>query len=332
MITIEIRIILNRNFYFSIKDWEKILFILFLIVVAVDAIMVIFPESLLFEMTSGNEKFEDEHRVRIYGDGALVLGNLLCFNKAFTDKNKLKYWSLFIISALLIFLQGYRMVIATCLVVYFYCMMKLKVLKIQYGIIGILLIYVLSLLPIVQERVDEIIERNETSTYNNDDYVRVLVFAYYYTDYFKSNYELFFGSGMVQRIVKKSSTEMGDDSEYKSKYSKDVSYMSYKYHFYPVDWGMIGLSWEAGIPVVLALLTLIIFIFIKKTPKYYCYISSWFLFLLLSCLSKAILYIHHNLIFFAMGLVMFEKIVYIENKPICSNKYFQQSNFDKVIN
>ena len=305
-----------RLMIFKIKDWERVLHYLLIILLVVEIIMMIFPEFLLFEMTSGNEKFERENRIRIYGDGALVLGNILCFNKALIEKKNIIYWLLFAFSFLCIFLSGFRTVIAACLLIYVYMLLKLRMLKIKYGILSVVVIFVMSFVPAVQERVNEMIERNEDATYDNDKYVRVVSVAYYYNEYFKSRYELFFGSGMVQRIVKNSSTEMGGNYEYKSKYSKDVSYMSIKYHFYPVDWGLIGLSWEAGIPVVLIIYGLTFYLMFKKTPKQYYYISAWALLQLLISFNNPLMYHFHNMIFYALVLVIFEKVLYLEKNKI----------------
>ncbi len=305
-----------RLFFLKSKGWESVILYLFIILLVVEVIMMVVPELLLFDMTSGNEKFENENRIRIYGDGALVLGNILSFNKALIEKKRIVYWFLYAFSFICIFLSGFRGVIVGCLLVYVYMLMKLKMLKIKYGIIGAAIIFVMSFVPAVQERVNEMIERNEDATYDNDKYVRVVSIAYYYNEYFKSRYELFFGSGMVQRIVKNSSTEMGGDYEYKSKYSKDVSYMSIKYHFYPVDWGLIGLSWEAGIPVVLIIYGLTFYLVFKKTPKQYYYISAWALLQLLISFNNPLMYHFHNMIFYAIVLVIFEKVVYLEKNKI----------------
>lgn len=275
--------------------------------------MNLFPDLMLFNMSSGNEKFEEELRVRAYADGILILGNLFCLNKALIGEKRIKYGFLYILSLFLIFLTGFRIIDVACIVILFYMLARLKLLRTKIIILsssfGILLGMAALKMPIVQGRIQEMVERNETANLENEDYVRVLLVPYYYTEYFKNNFELFFGSGMVQRIVLESSTEMAKDSEYKSEYSKDVSYMSVMYHYYPVDMGLIGLSWEAGIPAVLIIVFMSLYLIIKKTDKRYLYISSWMLFLLLISITNPKLYHHHNIIFLTIVLVIFEKAV-----------------------
>ena len=273
--------------------------------------MNLFPSSLLFGMTSSNEKFEEELRVRVFADGILTLGNFYCLNKVFVCRRKTKYIFLYVLSLFLIFLTGFRAILLACIIVLLFMLYKFKLLKIKVFLIGsisfILLSFVALQTSIVQDRIQEVVERNEHDNFENDDYIRVLLLSYYYSEYFKSKIEFFFGSGMVERITFDNSQSMAESSAYKSEYSKDVSSMSVNYHFFPKDMGLIGLSWEAGIPAVLSLLYIVVLLVITKTDKEYYYISAWGIYHILISPINPRLWDYHNMIYFTIVLVILDK-------------------------
>lgn len=313
-----------RKLKLSITDWEKIIYTLFMMMVVIEIIMNLFPELMLFDMTSGDDKFENELRVRVFADGILVLGNLFCLNKAIVGIERIKYTFLYILSLLLIFLTGFRMIDLACIVALFYMLAKFKMLKLRYVVIGtfvtLLLVGIALSTPIVQERIEEMKERNETDNFDNDDYIRVLLVTYYYTEYFKNNVELFFGSGMVERqiLVGAKDNVSVKNSSFKSEYSKEVSYLSDTYHFFPIDMGLIGLSWEAGIPAAIIIVCLLLYMFLTRTEKEYFYISVWALVLLLISWNNPKVYHHHNMIYLSMVLVILGKVA--RNKETNNSK------------
>lgn len=308
-----------KKLKYSIADWEKILYILFLIVITINIIMNIFPTSNLFRMTSGSDKFEIDLRVRVFGDGILFLGNIICLNRLLVGERMIKNGLLYLISLFLIFLTGFRMIDVACLIVFFFMLVKFKRKRVKYfavsSIVALLLLSLLPTIPAVQERIEEMTERTKSDNFESDDYVRVVLVGYYYTNYFKDDIEFFFGSGMVQRkITVGSYNKIAKSKDYKSEYSKEVSYMSDQYHFHPVDMGLIGLSWEAGIPAVLILLSLLLYLMKKQTEPRYYYISAWAFFLVLICWNNPKMYHHHNMIYFTIILVIFDKILSIERR------------------
>lgn len=308
-----------RKLKINTDDWERIIYILFCIVIVIEIVMLLFPHLLLFRMTSGTEKFENELRVRVFADGILILGNTMCLNKALVGEKRIKYGFLYIFSLFLIFMTGFRMLDVACVIVFFYLLYKLKLLRIKQLLITTIIMVVslfgLLQIPTVKDRIEEMTERNEVDNFSNDDYVRVLLFNYYTTEYFKSNIEFFLGSGMVQRIVvtdENIRTTKGTD--YPSQYSKEVSFMSSVFHYFPVDMGLIGLSWEAGIPAVLTILFVLFYMVRKKTPPQYYYISAWALFLILISWNNPKVYHHHNMIYLPIVLVILEKVMCKESE------------------
>lgn len=302
-----------RKLHLSVRDWEGILYFLFLTMVFIELIMNLFPNLMLFDMTSGDDKFEDELRVRVFADGILVLGNLMCLNKALAGIQRPKNVFLYILSLFLIFLTGFRMIDLACIISLFVMLKKFHMLKLRYLFVGavtsLFLVAAALSSDLVQERIEEMKERSETDNFNNDDYVRVLLVTYYYTQYFNSNWELFWGSGMVERQIMEGRDVPLRNTDFKSEYSKEVSFMSDTNHFFPKDMGLIGLSWEAGIPAVLVLITLLFYIALKEIDIRYYYISTWCIYLILISSNNPRFYDYRNMIYFTMVLVIAEKVV-----------------------
>lgn len=299
----------------NVKNWEKILFTLFVIDLLIHLIIILFYPSIdLFEMEVSKERYLDgELRARLFSDAILFLGNVFCFNKALVSKNiRSVYVLLSFISLIVILLLGFRTVIAAVLFSYVFILYKTKRNIIKYGVWilifgGGLLIFALNNTT-VRNRVNEIIERNEESNFNNNDYIRVVVIQYYYSNYFKNYTEMLLGSGMVRRIVSDSNPNNMSHLKYPSNYSKEVSFFSEKYHFYPVDLGLLGLSWEAGILTVIVLLTLCIILLNSRLGMDYLYINAWGLFLILISLTVPFYYYHKNLIYTVIVFIILSKL------------------------
>lgn len=296
------------QFRMHVKDWERILYILFLCVVGVHLISTLFPSFELFQMSSGNENFLEDGRVRAYSNVILWLGNIICFNKWMVKQHAAKNLSLFTISFLLIILTGYRIMLLASLFVCTFIFVKIKGLSLKHIVytivIGTFFLLIFSSMPMVRERWEEVMDRNETQNLDNEDYVRVVLVVYYYTEYFKSNWELFFGSGMVERKFK------GDGSlskviTYPSKYSKELSEQMTIDKLMPIDVGLLGLSWEAGIPAVLLMVAMCIIIAFVKQDDKYLYIRAWGMFLLIISGLNPRYYYNHNLIYTVIVWIIF---------------------------
>lgn len=303
----------------SSSDVEKILYLLFICATMAHLVQTIFPNHAIFEVETSEEKFENDLRVRLFSDAVLFLGNIYCFNKLLVSKGiQLKLLFVYVLSFVMIFLMGFRMLIFVTIVVSIYIYIRIhKADLVRFLMIGSFLVVLfigLMSVPLVQERVSEIIERNETDNFKNDDYVRVVLFNYYYSDYFKDYTEMVLGSGMVRRIVEDNKTP------FPSQYSKEVSYNSEQYHFYPVDMGMIGLSWEAGIPAFILMNIICIYLLFSKLDKRYMYINGWGLFLLLIQITSPFYYYHHNLIYTVLIWLLLVKIKEKENRYIQISK------------
>ena len=223
------------------------------------------------------------------GESAVSLGYLFFLNKFLVAKKR--YFLIgAIICAIPFFIRGYRIMIMGSLLstlwLYARGQENFKLLKFLFKIILISFLLVALVLilyqhvPIVQASLDSLLDRSGESnqTFDNDDYIRIISINYYYTSFFKSPIELFFGAGMI-----------GDTGPVADVFAK---LMMYNYNL--TDWGLIGLSWYAGIPVVLCIIYYLIRGILLKVPKEYSYINAWFLYLLIISLTDPEMYQHYS--------------------------------------
>lgn len=299
--------------HLSIQSWERILFSLFVIEMIAELIQSLFPDLYLFNMTSSLEKFEREFRVRLYGNAILYMGSLFCLNKALVlDEKKLLYWMMYLLSLALIFLGGYRIVMFANLFSSFVMFYRLKKIGVNSLVVVLLLLllllgYGIANTSIGELRTKELIERNANANFENDDYVRVITLNYYFYNYFKSPVEMALGSGMVKRSFSKDN-DFIKNSKYESNYSREVSDKYIRYHIAPIDWGLLGFSWEGGMPATIILIFIALMLIISKTDNKYMYLSAWGIFVLLFSLTNGRYYSHHNLIYTAILLVICDRL------------------------
>jgi len=286
------------NFKLSIRDLEKVIEWMFFIILISYIVQNLAYPILLFNLDIAEEKLEMDLRVRIFSDGILSLGGIYYLNKFFEEK-KTRYAIYFFLFLIVVFLQGYRILMfasfvsAFVLFYRYYGFMNKK--TFIYG--GILCILFIGFMQtgMFKEKIGQIVERSETDNLDNEDYVRVASLIYFYNDHFKSDTEMFLGSGCSLTRDRHVST-----------YSDYMNYLKERYHFFPIDWGLIGLSWEAGIPFVICFILLMLRVVFLKVEKRYYYLGVWQLFLLIS-VTKALSYMHTNLVYMAIVLLIAER-------------------------
>lgn len=289
----------------SVLHWESVLVCLYIICCICLLSQYIFIDTQLFVLDTDFERLEYETRIRLYSDSIVYLGSLLCLNKYLVKKKSifLFYWGLGVIC---IFIQGFRMLILCyCIIaiIMYARISKIQVKSIMSFAVIVLFVGFLMNSGRGQEKIEEMTERNETANFDNDDYVRVLLVDYYYKEHFINKLEMVLGSGFPHIVAK-------DPNTAESQYSKECSQRADMYHFYPFDMGLIGLSWDAGIPFTICFVVLLISIARTRVPsKEYLYIGAWELFIVMVGLTNEISYYHANIIYQAPVLVILTQLL-----------------------
>lgn len=194
-------------------------------------------------------------------------------------------------------LMGFRSQLA--LLVLFTVIMTYHILKVSrrfvtYSITAIIIAITLYQIPAINERIDAMIERQESDqTFTNEDYIRFIEYEYYTENVFTTNTEKFFGGGTPI---------------FGSKYFQEIT-DAFDQLLYWNDWGIIGLSWIIGVIPVAILIIIVIVSMLKEIPKQYIYLKYSLLFLLLCSIATSMeIYRNGNLIVVGLVLGLIEKV------------------------
>lgn len=290
------------------EKWEKVLLILFCMYMFCNYLQYIFIDTQLFYLMKEFERMEEEKRAVVFGEGILSLGALMCLNRFLLHKNK-KYCLLYFIAVFLLFLHGFRMTILAFSIVSFLLIYKVV------GISRKLILIIVSLLiisagafqlPIVQDKITEMENRNKSSSKLLDEnYARGRSWYYFTNMHFKNNVERFLGSG--QTVIYSKGTQNEKIIAYPSKYSKERCELVYYSYIWSIDWGLIGLSWDAGIPFTLVFVGILFAMFKQKLKVEHLYINCWSLMLLLIGITGAMSYVENIFIYYAVLLTIIER-------------------------
>ena len=109
---------------------------------------------------------------------------------------------------------------------------------------------------------------------------------------------------MVERVFL---DDPGVKKTYPSNYSKELSYQMTDDKLMPIDVGLIGLSWEAGIPAVILMVVICLILTCVKQDERYLYIRAWGLFLLIISGLNPRYYYNHNLIYTVIIWLIFQQ-------------------------
>lgn len=278
--------------HFSLYTTEKLLkWIILTVVVIYYVQLVIFPKALWgnagAEWIANNDLYF--RGLVVGGESAVSLGYLFFLNKFLVEKKKTNL-VLMIICVIPFFIRGYRIMIMGAVIctvlLYIKYQNKVNVLKLilKLSLIAIIFVGIVLVLyqyvPIIQSSLDALQDRagESNQTFDNDDYIRMVSINYYYTNFFTNPIELIFGAGMI-----------GQTGPVADVFAKLMSY-----NFNLTDWGLIGLSWYAGMPVVLCIVYYLIRGIFQQVPKKYLYINAWFLYLLIISLTDPEMYQHYS--------------------------------------
>ena len=268
-----------RSFNFNSRFWEKTLLWLYCIFLIGYFCQYFFRLSgvQLFTLDTSMEILEESSIVRMFADGILSLGVFYCLNKWVTKHSKKCKYLFFIgmIAELLLTTRVRYVALPIACIFFLYKHNGWSFKTIGSLVLSFVLVFGLLQTDIAQDRINYIIEKSETQSFDNESYVRVLLIDYFQKEHFKTPVEHFLGSGMPKMNASTASHALSD-------YSKVMSALFVDRDFYCFDMGYIGLTWLAGIPFTLIFLFLQICVFRRKVPKEYYYLSVWELYLLIS--------------------------------------------------
>ena len=208
---------------------------------------------------------------------------------------KFKYILYSLLGLIPVFIMGFRsltvgMVFFAIVMIHFVTKRMSK--TVVWLILGFIAAIYISQLSIVQDKIDEMVERqNSGQTFENKDYIRFIEYDYFTTTIFSDPLERIIGGGVPCEIS--------------SPYYKGIMYASEKLHFYWVDLGLVGLSFVIGIPAVLLLSFIAIMVIRKAKSVKYQYIRFTVLTVFLaSIITSMELFRSGNLIILSLYVCM----------------------------
>lgn len=282
----------------SIKSIEKFLLyfsIFFCIVYIVQ--YLIYPSVIIRGLENAEYMTEDGViRIRLFGQVLSPLAIFMGINKYLLNKRYI-YVLQAILGAAVILMLGFRTQIAVlvlCLLfgvyrIYGFSGKTIRILSLGVVILLVAFIYV----PFVYDAVMVMIERNNNDqSFSNSDYIRILNFNYFTTNFWNNNWEMIMGAGLP------------GDVGYYGNFIDNLKTQGFIF----ADWGLIGLSWVAGIPVALLLIVILLKGIILKLPNSAVYLSMTFLFLILGSILSREVYRIGNMYLLGVLLVLHEKI------------------------
>lgn len=184
---------------------------------------------------------------------------------------------------------------------------KSRLKLITYSFFLLLFVFIVVQVPIVQEKYEEMMSRQESDqTFSNEDYVRFVSLAYY-TDVFTET-EMVVGGGFP--LVPPSLTSR---NHYVSKFCK-----GYQMQLYWNDLGLIGFGFIFGFPSVILITFLLFRTIIRSKEPQLLFIRATLLTIYLGTIfTSQELYRAGNFLF--IGLLMYTEYIYHKEKRIQEN-------------
>ena len=281
----------------GVKRFEKVLVILIVATCLGFILQHLFFPKIIFFASAGEwiSLSATPHRfIQITAQSLISLGIFLGFNKFLELKNKL-YAILSFVCFVCILIRGFRIMLLAAIVSLIWILYKYNKtifsIKNILKIAGVLLMFSFSLLiPVVQESIGNMVLRQtvENNTLDNQDYARTIQLAYYFGEHFKNTIEFFLGSGLP------------GNSPYGLYISEELPAIGINW----VDWGLLGLSWLGGVPLVICMLLYMIkCIWLTRYSRKNRYISAWFIYLLIISVTHPEVYQFGSML--VQGMVLY---------------------------
>lgn len=241
---------------------------------------------------------ENTFRMRFYCSFLFYLMVLYGINK-YAVRHRLIYITYSLVGLLPVFIMGFRSLIAMLLVSILMTIIATTKRNafsyLKYIIVGAIMLYAILQVPIVQEKVDEMMERQESEqTFGNEDYIRNLALVYYTSEFSENLPMWLFGGGHPQ---------IGTEDSPRNHYQR-IFANGFSLQMYWNDLGLIGLSCLIGIISVLILVYMCIKIMYECNYKDLQFIRFGIFCVLISTIITSMeLYRNGNLV--VLGLLFF---------------------------
>lgn len=305
----------KRNKQFTINDIEWNIRIFYIVIFFLFMIQyIILPHQIIHLSTF----IEGEKRFTIYGQIITLIAYFYYLNR-YLITNRNKYLFFLLPELLIVFIQGFRSYIVVLIGVSILFLLNVGKLKkiVVLALVAPILALLIIQLPIVNNAISNMQNRQVEDNFSNEDYIRVRQFEYFTKEHFKSPVEYLFGSGF---------------SNPRSSYGKKMLYLggsSYENQTGPIggwrDWGLVGLSWIIGLPCFLCILFCILKILLTKIPKQYLYLKYFYIFILFTSVTSVEFYrwgsvFMHGVLFYLFEQIIKEKEYLLNEKKniICS--------------
>lgn len=299
----------KRKHPFSIEDIEWCIKVVYFLIFFVFMIQYILLPYKLINLAT---YIEDEKRFTIFGQIITIVAYFYFFNKYLITK-KNKYIVYLLPEILIIFIQGFRSYFLSLILVSVLFIIRTGGLKKLIKLLSITVILSLLIvqLPIVDNAISNMKNRQVEGNFSNEDYIRIRQFQYFTAEHFKSPIEYILGSGF---------------SNVSSEYGKRMFHLQQLAHENKIgpiggwrDWGMLGLSWIIGIPCIVCILFCIFKILKANIPRRYLYLKYFYLFILLTSITSVEFYRWGSVFIHGVLFYLFELIK--KQSDLTNNRY-----------
>lgn len=274
----------------SIAQIEKMLLYLILLFCCCYLMQFILYPNVIFDVVI---KEKEGNRITFIAQGLASLGLFYGINK-FLIERKYIYVCLSLVCYIIIFLHGYRTIVITSAI--FSIILYFRINKFHFRYLfrlipAFLLLIFIYQIPVINEKVEFMLNRTNSTMLSEDDY-RMINLYYHYNSHFSDIFEYIFGSGLPYQDTI---------------YAADISGLE-KIGIWYTDLGLLGLSWYIGVIPVILIIIMNIKAFNMPVDKKYMYLGTWLLYLLFSTTTTHELYINGNIVIIGIALYMIETL------------------------
>lgn len=208
-------------------------------------------------------------RVRI--PGSMLIAYLFFSSlSTFILQRKRKELLLCVLALSVILVMAFRTMIAgiaLCAILELFYLKGVSKSIFGYVIIGTVVVIVLYNVPIIKQKVDYMVSKQEekSQTFEDKDYIRWITYEYFTEHFFANNTEKVLGSG---------------PTGYGSAYTKKLVELQ-ESGLYMVDWGLVGESWKYGIITIAGWIWFSLIMITRKWNTKYKYLAILYIYLLI---------------------------------------------------